>query len=155
MHDNWDTVRESLIFITVFLLFYPAYKTRSYLTGVILVIILAQHSVQLLGHAGFLSAPVVKAGALTLAITGAYHQSAPILFAGTYSFLSKFEYIPYQPRDNEIAKFVISVAVFLAIYAGTLVTKRIYSACYPRGKYQTIVQDTGIQLAPISPIEIV
>ncbi|KAI3658954.1 hypothetical protein MP638_006330 [Amoeboaphelidium occidentale] len=118
----WDLFREALIFIVVFSLYYPAYMKRSYVTAVILTVILIQHAVVLSGSDGFLDETVIKVGAFILALVGAYHMSFPIMFAGTYSFASKFkyDYLHFtESSHKEIFKFVfallISTVVFLML----------------------------------------
>jgi hypothetical protein len=109
---GWDIFREVVIFGVLASLLIPAYKYKSIVTGVLICGICIVHVLCAMDQDPNLPLNFVLACSTVLALTGLYHNSYVITFAGFYSFLSKFGFgLGLQGAQLEIAKLLISIVV--------------------------------------------
>ncbi len=120
IHSTEDAAREGLVMSVVLLLFVMGIRLRSFVIGIIAMVMFIQHAVQWPAEEyplsqGILPSWLIKVGAAVLAVSGLYHDSIIVSYAGTYSLLSKFKYrsetIPMSDIIHEIFKALLSIVV--------------------------------------------
>lgn len=115
----WDQIRECAVILVVALLYWPAVQCRSIVAFILISVTFIQHITSSLMSWEMLnlSPLAVKLGALLLGLVGFLHQSVAISFAGTYSFLSKYQYYPQGTgSQRELAKLLVSILVWAVIF---------------------------------------